>query len=277
MKLISLLTLVFLTGCTSLFYQPDRMLYSRPDRLKIKYKDVFFDSKDKTRLHGWYLYNKENLNRPKGLVVFFHGNAQNLSSHYVSVGWMTQHGYDVLVWDYRGYGLSQGEPEPKGVYEDSIAALDYALKRYIEGGHKQLIFMGQSLGGNILMRAFKDFPKKEQVDLLVLDSTFLSYSAMAKDKMKSMWLTWPLHPLAGVLFSDKYSPKDYVASITNPALIIHGRIDNIVPYRFGHEIHEKIGSPKKWFWKIDEGRHIDSFHAHDLRYRKELIKLLETL
>src|ERR1041384_5905226 len=123
------LALGCLTGCAQgAFYHPDRGLHDPPARLGLKYEQVTFASQDGTRLVGWFIPARgyADPKRAKGTVVHFHGNAQNLSAHWQFVDWLPQRGFNLFVFDYRGYGASQGSPEPKGVFEDSLAALDYA-------------------------------------------------------------------------------------------------------------------------------------------------------
>src|ERR1051325_11044653 len=143
------LALACLTGCVQgAFYHPDRVLYDTPARLGLKYEQVTFASQDGTRLVGWFIPARgyADPKRAKGTVVHFHGNAQNLSAHWQFVDWLPQRGFNLFVFDYRGYGASQGSPEPKGVFEDSLAALDYVRARP-DVDPERLLALGQSLGG----------------------------------------------------------------------------------------------------------------------------------
>ena len=235
------------------------------------------ESRDGTRLHSWYFPAQ---GESKGLAVLFHGNAQNLSSHYLSLSWMVRYNYDVWVWDYRGYGLSQGRAASRGVYEDTLVALDYVHEEMQERkkrSDEKLILVGQSLGGNLLMKALEDSPHRDDADLVVLDSTFLSYKELAKDKLADVWFLWPFQYLAYALISDEYSPEDALSRIKNPTLVIHGKKDSIIPFRYGAEVFEKIGSPKKWLWEIEEGGHISTLGSGKGGYDKKLIDLIENL
>ena len=214
-------------------------------------------------------------------MILFHGNAQNLSSHYLAVSWMVRHHYDVWVWDYRGYGLSQGEAQSAGIYKDSLKALAYGHKliseRRIKDKKQRFILIGQSLGGNILMRALEDSPYREDTNLLVIDSSFLSYKELARDKLASVWLFWPLQHLAYLLITDKYAPQDHLQRIQIPTLVIHGKKDHVIPFSYGKEIYDSLSTPKKWFWAIEEGRHISTLGSGKGGYDEKLIKLIDRL
>ncbi|MBK24473.1 MAG: hypothetical protein CME70_10800 [Halobacteriovorax sp.] len=274
-KLILFIFVLQFSGCSFIFYQPDRVLYSRPEQFKVDYIEEWIEASDGTKLHSWYLKNKANLKKPKGLFVFFHGNAQNLSSHYANLVWLTSHGYDVFIFDYRGYGLNDGQPNQQGVHKDALAAFDHAHKLYKKIGHKKLIAYGQSLGGNIMARAFVDFPHKEDVDLLIFDSTFSSYQDIAIQKLKKFKLTYVLSPLAYILIDDRYGSYKHLSKIKRPSLVIHGMRDLVVEPEHGKYIYENLGSEEKWFWPVLGGRHIDVYHKHEKRYRKKLLKFLE--
>lgn len=264
-----------MNSCTHLFFQPDNFLYAPPEKLNLQYKNILFDSKDGTRLHSWFL-PAQKMNGKKGLVVLFHGNAQNLSSHYLSVSWMVQYGYDVWVWDYRGYGLSQGEASSKGIAEDAKAALAFMEKLHSKKPYEKLILVGQSLGGNILTKALSDYPQQEKIDALVLDSTFLSYTEMAKNRLQSVWFFYPFSFLSSLLISDEYSAMGHIDKIKIPTLVIHGKKDPVVPFFFGEEIFSKLQT-KKLMWAREEGRHIDTLGNSKGEMKEEFLSFIQKL
>jgi hypothetical protein len=272
-------SLLAFTSCTHLFFQPDHYLYAPPEKLNLKYKNIVFDSADKTRLHSWFFEADVNKGEEsKGLIVLFHGNAQNLSSHYLSVSWLVRYQYDVWVWDYRGYGLSQGIAESKGVYEDSLAALSFAESLYSKkDSYKKLILIGQSLGGNILMRAVSEHQIAKKADLLVVDSTFLSYQKMASDRLQSVWFLYPFSILTGLLVSDEYSAYEHAKKIQMPTLVMHGKKDAVVPFKFGEEVYKTLQTPVKEFWPIEEGRHIGTLGNGKKETEKKFLEFISRL
>lgn len=276
--LIVLVSFSFL-GCTHLFYHPEKKIYITPKRVHLKYKELNFKSSDNTQLHAWHIFSKKELpESEKNLILFFHGNAQNLSTHFVSLHSLAKlYNFDYIIMDYRGYGKSEGEPNPVGVNEDALSAMNLAHNIFKRKNYKRLIIYGQSLGGAISLNAFESFKHKKDVSLLVLDSTFLSYKKIAFDKLTSSWITFLFSPIAFFLISDKTSPKDFVSKLQVPALVIHGKRDRIVPYKFGEEIYEDLTTKKKWFWTIPWGFHTDVFMAHKGIYRKKFNDLVNTL
>ncbi len=125
--LVSLVT----SACSSLFYQPDRFLYVDPVKIGFPYQEIKFLAADQTELVGWFFKSK---NEPLGTIALFHGNAQNLSSHFASLIWATENHYNLFVFSYRGYGGSQGDPDQAGTVLDGLAALQKARELRDQNG-----------------------------------------------------------------------------------------------------------------------------------------------
>lgn len=278
-KRIQIILLFFFFSCTHLFYQPDHFLYAPPEKLNLKYENIYFESLDKVRLHAWFFpaQKLKDKKHPKNLILLFHGNAQNLSSHYLSVSWMTQYGFDVLVWDYRGYGLSQGEPESEGIYLDAQAALNLGTQKFKEGGYQNFFVLGQSLGGNILLKALTDFPNRWPISVVTIDSSFASYQNMAKDRLQTFWLTYPFSFLSPLLISDEFAPLKDLKKVSLPALVMHSDHDKVVPVYFGKEIYENLGSPQKKYWSIQNAPHIGTLGNGDKLVEEKYLTFLKNL
>jgi fermentation-respiration switch protein FrsA (DUF1100 family) len=276
-KLIYLLIFTFfsisLSSCSHLFYQPDRYLYYAPEKFKLNPERIHFKSSDGTKLFAWYFKSKSK-NR-KGTFIQFHGNAENISSHYLTLTWILEHGWDLFTFDYRGYGKSEGTPTQKGTILDGIAALDHAYGLHQTSGGGKFVIYGQSLGGAIAMRSHLDFKNKDSTFLIVQDSTFSSYREIAKMKMKSFWLTWPLTPLSGLLISDKFASKKALKENKTRMLVIHDTQDPAVPFACGKEIFELTQS-EKTFWKLNSGAHIGVFMPNFPENRKKFLNYLDT-
>ncbi|MDO9183247.1 MAG: alpha/beta hydrolase, partial [Bacteriovorax sp.] len=205
---------------------------------------------------------------PENLVLVFHGNAQNLSSHALNLTWMLDHKTDVLIFDYRGYGLSEGSPYPKGVVEDGLKFLQLAYDKYKDGHYKRLIIYTQSLGGAIAMRSLEEVAWQNEISLLVLDSTFRSPQDVASAKT---------HGLLWWLISSEYTADKKLSHLTMPLLVIHALHDPVIPFKFGEVIFNTAPSTKKNFWKIEDGSHGDVFFVQKGLYREKFIKLIETI
>lgn len=272
-----ILLLLFTTGCTQLFYQPSSRLYSDPAAAGINFENVYFESSDGVRLHGWFFPQASQETESKGLILFFHGNAQNITSHYLNFFWILEKGWDFFIFDYRGYGLSEGKASQQGVHKDGLAALKLSHKWMQEKNYPKFVVYAQSLGGTIAARSLQDDPKREEIDLIVFDSTFPSYQRIARNKLKSTGILSFLSPLIPVLISDEYSPDDFYQKITNPVLVVHGQKDNVVEYQYGEEIFGKLQTQKKWFWSFEEGGHIDVFFSNEGKNRDRFLDLVDTL
>ncbi|MGZ3789237.1 MAG: alpha/beta hydrolase [Bacteriovorax sp.] len=261
-----LILLFLMVGCTNVIYQPDRYMYADPRAYGISFKEYYVRSYDGTRLLAWDLKSKTP--NPENLVLMFHGNAQNLSSHVFNLAWMVDKKSDVLIFDYRGYGLSEGTPYPKGVVEDGIKFLQIAYDRFKEGNYKHFIVYTESLGGAIALRALEEVPWRNEISLLVLDSTFRSPQDVARSK---------LHGLFWWLISSEYTADSNLTHLTMPLLVIHAPRDPVVPYHLGLELYEKAPSTKKTFWRLDdpEALHGNVFFIKKGAYREQFLNLLQ--
>jgi alpha-beta hydrolase superfamily lysophospholipase len=260
-KILILVSL--LSSCTSLIYQPDRYLWGDPRSNGVEFKEYIVRSFDGTRLLFWDLLSKDK--DPENLVLMFHGNAQNMSAHMFNLLWLSKYKTDVITFDYRGYGLSEGTPYPKGVTEDGLKALQVAYDKFKAGKYKRFIIYTQSLGGYIALRALEEVPWINEVNLLVLDSTFRDPQEVARSKVGFM----------GYLVSSEYTAHANLLHITMPTLVIHAKNDPVVNYKFGKAIYEAIPSKSKQFWEIENGFHSDIFFVENGKYRNEFLKLLK--
>ena len=166
-------------GCAnSVFYQPDKKVYKIPAQYGMKFEDVTFHSKDGTKLHGWFVPAAGDA---IATVIHFHGNGQNMSAFLGAVMWLPTEGFNVFCFDYRGYGKSEGKPGRQGVYEDSVAAIEY-VKTRTDIDQTKLLVLGQSLGGAnaIVAVAKNDF---DGIRAVVSECTFFSYRSIARDKI----------------------------------------------------------------------------------------------
>jgi len=210
---------------------------------------VSFPSADGTRLSGWFIPARglADARTARGTVIQFHGNAQNLTSHWRSVDWLPDRGFNLFVFDYRGYGASAGVPSPQGVFENSRSALDYVRSR-ADLDPRRLLVLGPSLGGaNAIAVVGSD--DREGVRAVVIESAFASYSSIANDKL----------PSTGLLADDAFSPDRFVAGIAPiPLLLIHGADDQVIPLAHSERLFQLAGDPKRLIL-VPGGRHADAF------------------
>lgn len=264
------------SSCSSLFYHPTRQLYYDPAWKKFQYETLPFQAEDGTQLYAWYFPKRKGPYR--GTIVQFHGNAQNMSTHWASLIWVIDQGYNFMTFDYRGYGGSMGSPDQEGVHQDALAAIALAEKKSKPiSGKKDIVLYGQSLGGAVLLRAFAEVPDRKRVRAVVIEGSFPNYKRMARRVLSRSWLTWLFQPLGYLVVSNEYSPEEFISQVSpTPLLVIHGTADEGVEYVNGQEIFELARDPKT-FWEVSEGRHLDTMTRKEEGYREKFTTFLEGL
>lgn len=269
--LLALLLVIARWRVKEMFYFPDSVVYDTPASHGLKYEPVRFASRDGTRLSGWFM---PAVGAPKGTVIHFHGNAQNMTAHFAFVSWLPVAGFNLFVFDYRGYGESEGTPNRRGVYEDSQAALQYVRSRR-DIDPAKLFTLGQSLGGAVSIAVVGD-GNKQGIRAVVADSAFFSYQGIVRDVIGTMpLLAFVKSPLSKLLISNDLSPADYIGRIAPiPILLIHGSADQVVPFQHGTWLMERAGQPKT-FWRIEGGNHTEALLSPDSPYRRRLTDFLE--
>lgn len=240
-KPAGLLALALLSGCTDLFFYPMDSWAQNPARQGLAYEDVVLIHDNGLRIHGWWLPAK---GRVRGTVYFLHGNAQNISTHLSNVAWMPEAGYQVFLLDYRGYGLSEGEPELPEVFADIRLGLNW-LHGSRRLGDAPLIVFGQSLGAAMGVKVLAEKGKPAQVDCVILESVFSGYPQITRAAMSRSWLLWPLQWPVAALMPEQWNPVDHIAALKGtPLLLMHSRDDDIVPFRQGRAVFEAAKPPK---------------------------------
>lgn len=260
---------ISVAGCTHLFFHPQKELVCNPYLDMVNYEDIYFKTADGLILQGWLLKPE---GKSSGSILYLHGNAENISTHVNNVLWLVKEGFAVFVFDYRGYGNSEGHPVIEGVHLDAEAALNTIIN--LSGTNaNNIIVLGQSLGGAIAVYTVANSPLKSHVRALVIDSVFSSYRAIAREKAAQFVITWPLQYPLSFLVNDHYSPDRWIGKVSPiPLLIIHGDQDAIVPLHHGAVLYEKALTPKK-LWVVKGEGHIQAFSEKDIR--RELVHYLK--
>lgn len=265
-KLLPLLLLPLFLGCEKMLFYPDHHVYRTPDHENLVYRDIYFNSTDGTRLHGWWI---EPAGISKGLMVVVHGNAQNLTSHYGSWVWLVKSGYELFIFDYRGYGKSEGEPELAKAVEDTAAALHYADEHF-DG---ETYVCGQSLGGVLLINVLAS-GGHDNYRLAIIDSAYSDLEAMGREVLSRSFVTWPFQWVSYLALTDSYNPVDKVAGIQLPLLFIAGSADNIIPANNTWQLFDAASRPRE-MWLVEGAGHIRAMDRPGIQ--KALLKYLKTL
>lgn len=251
-----------LAGCNmieGMFFYPDRVQYTRPADYGLAHEDVALTTADGVKLHAWWLPAQ---GAAAGTVLHLHGNAANVSNHLPLAAWLPRAGFNVLMLDYRGFGRSEGRPTLDGVLADAHAALAYLRSRRDVDATRLIVF-GQSLGGATALRLLAE--DAAGVRLAVIDSAFASYRGIARDAALQSIVLAPLLPLALPLLpgADK-DPLTALARIDVPLLFVHGRADQVIPFKHGEQLFAAAKEPKRLI-AVDRARHMEAVMRPDVQ------------
>lgn len=253
-----------LTGCTRFIFHPVDAWVQNPANQELAYQDVVLIEADGTRIDGWWLPASAPL---KGTVYFLHGNAYNISYVLNNVKWLPAKGYQVLMIDYQGYGLSDGSPSLAGSMVDIATGLDWL----VQSGRLQqqpLIVYGQSLGASMGIWALAQEDNQGKADCLIEEAGFADYHEIANAVMKKSWLLWPLRPLVIPLINNDYAPVNVVDKLAPmPVLFIHSQDDELVPFAQGKQLYNAAKEPKTFLA-------ISGEHARGITFKSVRQKML---
>ena len=277
---ISLIIFVFLlAGCEKYFFYPQKILYYMPETCKYDPENILVETDKGKLLHGWYF--KTKVKNPKGTILFLHGNANNISTESVAMMWLVDKGYNVLTFDYRGYGISQGKPDIKGVLQDGLEYTEAVFKDN-KVDKRNMVLYGQSLGGAVAAHIARYSPYADKFKVLVLESTFTSWRSIAKEVAASNFFTYIWQYPVSWSIPKEYSwsiPKEYstidnikYSKIKN-TIIIHSEADNLVKFDNGDAIYQMAHEPKI-FLKDNISNHAQIMS--NPRVRKEFLNALDT-
>lgn len=235
---------------------PGKKLIMTPDEIGLQYEDLYIQSGDKDKINAWYFPCTDTTEELHGKVVLFcHGNAGNISHRLETVEYLLGFGTAIMLFDYRGFGKSEGSPGEVEVYQDALACYDWLIN---ENGFTadQIIIFGRSLGGAVAV----DLANKVTCGGLIVESSFTSAKAMAKEM-------FPVFPISLILKYELNS-VDKINHVNCPVLVTHSTEDEIIPYRMGEELFNAAGKPRK-FVKFS-GSHDERFYFLDSTYRDAL-------
>ncbi|KMP11783.1 peptidase [Candidatus Nitromaritima sp. SCGC AAA799-A02] len=252
---------VFLVSCESrIIYHPYKYPdgYWSPSDRSVPAEDVHFSSGDGVRLHGWYVPSPG----AKTTLLWFHGNAGNLTHRLDNIKLLQPLKIDVFIFDYRGYGKSEGSPDEAGIYLDSQAAYDW-LVQVKKVPPRKIILFGRSLGGVCAI----EVASKNQAAGLILESVFPSAAKMARKIFPFLPLDWAIQ--------SRFDAISKVPGLKLPKLFLHGTQDEIVPYELGREVFEAAAEPKA-FYDIEGAGHNDTYMTGGSAYFDALARFIKS-
>ena len=240
---------LFLMQSRLIFYPnlPSRKLISSPADIGLQYESVSIKTSDQVTLHGWFVPASEE----KGVLIFFHGNAGNISHRLDSLRIFHDLGLSTLIIDYRGYGQSEGDISEHGTYLDAEAAWNYLTEIKNIPSQKIAVF-GRSLGAAIAAYS----AAKHMPGALILESAFTSVPDMAAK-------LYPVFPVR-LLSRFQYNTRKSLLSVKCPVLIIHSPGDEIIPFENGLQLYRSAREPKR-ILEI-QGEHNNGFLLSEKTY-----------
>jgi fermentation-respiration switch protein FrsA (DUF1100 family) len=262
-RLAVLALLAALGGCTHVFFQPHKVVVTTPGQYGIDYQPVEMRAADGTTLFAWFLPAR---GQARGTVLYLHGNAENISTHFSNVAWMPAAGFNVLAMDYRGYGGSEGRPSLSGVQLDIDAGMRTLLERQ-DVDPRRIILFGQSLGGALAIYYAAHGQHRGHLSAVIADSAFSDYREVAREKLAGFFMTWPFQWLPDLTIDNRYSPQDAIAAVSPvPLLLVHGEADGIVPAHHSQRLLEQAAEPKQ-LWLVPQAGHIQGLRSKEMRQR----------
>lgn len=235
----------------AMIFFPDSNLLETPKDWGLDYQEVNLLTEDKLQIHGWYI-PKTNA---KQTLLFFHGNAGNISHRGHSVAIFNQLGLNVLIIDYRGYGQSEGLPSEKGFYKDAFAAWNF-LSKVKEVQKENIIIFGRSMGGAVAT----ELASKVQPGKLIIESSFSSAQDVARELFPLLFRL--------TILRFNFDAEKYLKLFNGPLLVIHSAEDEIIPYKLGKKLFDSGNEPKQ-FVQI-KGDHNGGFIYSQPLYQKAL-------
>ena len=222
-----------------LIYFPTREHAAKPSAFGLDHDEVTLQTSDGVHLAAWFFPRLE----ARGTILFFHGNGGNMADRLRSVTLLQRLGCNVLIFDYRGYGRSDGSPSEAGLYRDAEAAWDYLVQARGEPPPRIVLF-GRSLGGAVAI----ELAHRVKPAALIVESTFTSLADVAKHH-------YPLLPVRWIL-RDRYASIEKIGDVSCRKLFFHGKDDEVVPLALGRELFDAAAAPKEFV--ITLGGHNDS-------------------
>jgi len=238
-------------------YFPEPLYVASPAQMGLAYEDVNFPATDATQLHGWLIPGQT----AAPVVLFCMGNAGNISHRLETLQLLHQIGVSVFIFDYRGYGTSEGKANETGTYSDIAGAMNFLQVRGWPA--ERIILFGRSLGAAISLEGSLELPAAG----LIMESAFTSIDEMGR-------YHYPLlNTFLGWLIGARYNNLAKIQKLKTPLLIIHGKQDNICPPSMAEKLYANAPQEKQIFW-IPGAGHNDGFVVGGESYRQILRQVI---
>lgn len=259
--LVIIILLVFLRLFEKkLIFFPYKKIELTPQYIGLNYEDIYFKTNDNVKLNGWFVPIKDKTKQKiVPTILFCHGNAGNISHRIEILKIFNEFNYNIFIFDYRGYGRSDGSPSEEGTYLDAVASYNYLISRD-DIDKSKIVLYGKSLGGAIAI----DLATRVKIFALITEASFTSTVEVGRQ-------VYPIFPVK-LLVTQKFDALSKIGKITVPKLIIHSTEDEIIPFNIGKKLFEKAVEPKEFM--VTKGGHNDSFLIYTIDYMKKIGEFL---
>jgi len=268
-RFCSVVSVLLLSACTSFLFVPVKPFPVTPASAGLLYEDIQLETADGFILHGWKIYAEKE---KKGSILFFHGNGDNVSTQLPNTFWLAKEGYDLYLYDYRGYGQSQGIPDLDDTISDMEQMIAHAVQQLSE--NEKLIVMGHSLGASMAIYVVAHSAYRDRIESLITLEAFSDYHHVTQDVLSRSWLFWLFQWPLSFTVSNTYSPLDSIAQVSPiPVCIIHSENDEMIDMYHADRLFEAAKEPKTF--KLIDSNHSNVLVTKD--NRQVLFDYLKTL
>ncbi len=217
-----------------LVFLPSSAMIATPAQTGMSYEEVWFESENGRSLHGWFIPANPEADLNEAVTILFcHGNAGNISGRVSLMQTYHAAGFNVFIFDYQGYGKSEGRPNETNILKDGLAAWDFLVDE-VGADPEMILPVGRSLGGPIA--AYIALHRGAKA--VAVESTFTSVPDIARQ-------TYPIYPV-GLLARIKLPTLEFVKAYEGAVLVAHSREDTLIPYSMGQAIYDAVPGPKQW-------------------------------
>ena len=253
---VTIIILCYLLVVVFVFFYQRNLLYHpfennyNTDQANFSYEEVFIPTSDNNKLKAWF--HKKDLKKKKTLL-FFHGNAGNLSNRIYKLNLIKNFDINFLIVAYRGFSGNEGSPTEEGLYQDARDTLEWLNKQEIKDN--QIIIYGESLGTGVSA----EISQHKNFAGIILESPFTSMV----DAGKHYYFYLPV----SLLLKDRYETIKKLKNIKMPILVMHGERDSIVPFHMGKKVFLEANDPKYSYFPKDDD--------HMMEYNENLLEALD--
>ena len=242
----------------SFIYFPSREIEATPGDVGLEFEDVRFQASDGVALHGWFVAGGGD-----ATLVWFHGNGGNIGHRVGNIRELVERlQISIFIFDYRGYGRSEGSTYEEGTYLDAESAITYVRSRG-DVDPEKTIYFGRSLGCAVAAEMAIKYPPRA----LICESGFTSVRAMTKS-------VYPFLPGLQLLVTTKYDTLSKISRVDVPVMVLHGDRDEIVPFSMSRELFDAAKGPKR-FYTIEGAGHNDTYYVGGPDYFEALREFVD--